>query len=382
MVSVLFVTFSSARAAAARYRVFQYLPYLKKENIRYRVFSQLSDWTTGHTISSVKFGKARKIIYYMQLALEKILRFYPILFLAARYDVVFLQRATFPLGLEKLLRLVNKNIIFDIDDSIYMPDSEEKGLIARFKRYEKAKEVARVLSVSKCVVVENSHIKNFVKKYCNNIYMITGPIDTKRNYVKPDRAGLPAITIGWIGSPSTALYLGMLDGALKSLSAKYNIKLKLIGLDDYKIAGGLKLELAAWSHKTEVSELHTFDIGIMPMPDNEWTRGKVGCKMLQYMANGIPAVVSYTPTNAEVIEDGVNGFLAHSEKDWVVKLSRLIDSAELRRGIGLAGRKSVEERYSVENSSVRFVEILRRYGPKSDSGRELPELPDDRYPLW
>jgi L-malate glycosyltransferase len=356
-IKILFVPSGYKKAPATRYRIYQFLPFLDKEGIDYNVYSVISDKMTDMMIDSPNFRKFRKIIYYIQVVAEKFVRSWAVVLSANRYDIIFLQRTTFTFGLEKLLRLANKNIIFDIDDSIYMPDREEPGIIGRLKKYIKKKEVVSVLKISKCVIVENSHIKNFVSRYCNNICMITGPIDTDRNYPRNDVNSEGEITIGWIGSPSTTAYLAMLGGSLRKLSDTYKIKLRLIGASSCDIAG-VKVEQVEWSEDTEVSELHKFDIGIMPMPDNEWTRGKVGCKMLQYMANSIPAVVSYTPTNAEVIEDGVSGFLARSDKEWVESLGALIRDERLRRSIGTAGRKVVEERYSLAKNGPIFLKVL------------------------
>lgn len=357
-ISILFIPFGSPKVAATRYRVSQYLPYLAERNIRYKVFSSISERTTGRMIESPNFRSIKKYMYYLQIVLEKLVRFCPILYLAAQYKIVFLQRTTFLFGLEKVLKIVNKNIIFDIDDSIYMPDTEEGGIIGWLKRYTKKSEVVSILKIAKCVIAENNHIKNFVQKYYSRIYIITGPIDITRNYAREERPDLGELVIGWIGSPATTLYLKLLDNVLKELSKRYKVKFKLIGASSYAI-DGVNVETVDWNYDTEISQLHTFDIGVMPMPDNEWTRGKVGCKMLQYMSNAIPSVVSYTPTNAEVIEDGLNGFIASSEGEWIEKLSRLIKDKELRYRIGLAGRKSVLEKYSIQANLPRYLEIFK-----------------------
>jgi glycosyltransferase involved in cell wall biosynthesis len=291
--------------------------------------------------------------------MERFIRAWRVIFLAGRFDLVFLQRTTFPLGMERLAWLRNRNIVFDIDDSIYLPDKKEGGIIGWMKRRIKKKEVVSILRVSKCVIAENNYIKDFVSRYCRDVRIITGPIDTGRNYPKDNiNRRSQDFIIGWIGSPSTTLYLSMLDTVFKQLNRKYNIRVRLIGASRYHI-DGVKVELADWSEETEVSELHKFDIGVMSMPDNEWTRGKVGCKMLQYMANAVPAVVSYTPTTAEVIEDGVNGFMAASEEEWFRKISLLIEDPSLREKIGMAGRKTAEERFSMEAAIPKYLEIFR-----------------------
>lgn len=357
VLKVLFVSNGGKMAPATRYRIYQYLPYLDSLGIDYSVCSIISDKTTLRMIGSSALSGFQRNLYYARVFVERIARFFRIFLLAGRFDIVFLQRTTFPLRLERLLKMKNKNIIFDIDDSIYMPDREEKGLIGWIKRYIKKEEVAAALKISRCVISENNHIKSFVLNYCDNVHIITGPIDTVKNFPKVHKPDGGRLTIGWIGSPSTAIYLSILDDVFRELSGKYDIKVNLIGAGRYLIQG-VSVENIAWAEATEVSELHKFDIGVMPMPDNEWTRGKVGCKMLQYMANAIPAVVSYTPTNAEIIEDEVNGFLAYNREDWIKKISMLIENWQTRRDIGNNGRKCIEEKYSVNANIKNFVKIL------------------------
>ncbi|KKT72855.1 MAG: Glycosyltransferase [Microgenomates group bacterium GW2011_GWA2_44_7] len=115
-----------------------------------------------------------------------------------------------------------------------------------------------------------------------------------------------------------------------------------------------------WSMEEEIEDLKTFDIGIMPMPDNEWTRGKCGFKAILYMNMGIPCVCSPVGVNREIITDGVNGFLAGTDEEWIEKLSLLIENAELRKKLGMAGRKTVEEKYSVNINAPRCLEIFKR----------------------
>ena len=358
--SILFVPFGTARVAATRYRIYQYLPYLAARNIRFRVFSLISDMTTKQMINSPKYAGIKKIFYYLQVSLEKLIRFIPVWYLAGKYKVVFLQRSTLPFGLSALLKMRNRNIVFDLDDAIFIPDSHEKGLIGFVKERSKATEVADILRVSKVAIVENDYIRDYCRRYCLDIRLIPGPIDTERNFVRPKTDKFPVV-IGWIGSPSTSIYLDLLAGVLTKIHAKEKVVIRLIGAGDFKLAG-LPLDNQAWSVKEEVGQLQSFDIGLMPMPDNEWTRGKLGAKMLQYMSVGVPTVASYTPTNAWVINDGVNGYLVRSEDEWVEKLTFLIKDASLREKIGSAGRKTVEERFSVSVNAPKFLAALTEAG--------------------
>jgi glycosyltransferase involved in cell wall biosynthesis len=355
---ILFVTLGTERVAASRYRVCQYLSYLKSQGVKFDIFSIISDFATRLAIRSPEFNSWIRFVYYIYVFFERFFRFWVALFKTPFYDVLFLQRATFPFGLAGLLSVFNKNIIFDIDDAIFMPDSSGRDPITRLKGYIKESELAAVLRVSKRVIVENDYIKDYVSKYCKNVHKIPGPIDTDRYFVKPNLTDGKEVVIGWIGSPATTSYLHMLDNVFKEILGRFNnVKIVLIGAGNYEFFDSRVVKVP-WSYDTEVEELQKFNIGIMPMPDDEWTRGKLGCKMLQYMAVGVPAVVSYTATNAELIADNKNGFLVKALAEWISRLSQLINDRDLRESIGMAGRQTVDEICSVKKNGPRLLEIF------------------------
>lgn len=357
---ILFIPYGTQNAPATRYRVTQYLAYLGERKIYCSVFSAISKFSTTLMIKSPDFKPFTRFLYYIYVSVERLVRLAAVTVVAGRFDIVFLQRTTFPCRFELLFKKMNKNIIFDIDDAIYLPDKQGNDIITRLKKYVKKNEVINVLKVSRAVIVENDYIKDFVSQYCRETYKIPGPIDTKRFFVTKKNP-TERVTIGWIGSPATTQYLHMLDDVFRRLAEKYNfINFKFIGLGKYEIPG-IKIENIKWSYATEVSELQSFDIGIMPVPDNEWTRGKLGCKMLQYMSVGVPAVVSYTPTNAEIIKNGENGFFASTNEEWERVLSRLIEDKELRSSIGQKGRETVALKCSLEGNTEKLVDIFKRF---------------------
>jgi glycosyltransferase involved in cell wall biosynthesis len=324
------------------------------------VFSIISDFSTTLAIRSPEFGGIARFFYYILVFIERFFRFWYVFMNAAYYDAVFLQRATFPFGLGRLLKLRKKEIVFDIDDAIFLPDTAKGDIITRFKAYVKETELKDVLWVSSCVIVENDYIKGYVSKYCQATYKIPGPIDTDRYRMKDEasRKGPGGPVIGWIGSPATTMYLGMLDGVFTSLLDKYHdLRIVLIGAGRYARQDD-RIVRKEWRYDTEVEELQQFDVGIMPMPNDEWTRGKLGCKMLQYMAVGVPSVVSFTPTNAEIVKNGENGFLVGGEAEWLDTISRLIENEKLRNDVGLAGRRTVEQMCSVQKNAPKLVGIL------------------------
>ncbi len=358
---ILFVILGTKKVAASRYRVYQYLPYLERSGIEYKVFSITSDFSTRLAIKSPELGPLKRFLYYIYVFFERFFRFWVVFFSSCRYDIVFLQRATFPFGLAGLLQFANKEIIFDIDDAIFLPDSSSGDLMTKFKGLIKERELVDVLRVSKCVIVENDYIRDYVSKYCEKVYKIPGPIDTDRYFVKSDKRKSPGedIVIGWIGSPATTSYLRLLDNVFKEILSMFSgVKVVLIGAGNYSFPDKRVMK-TPWSYDTEVGELQKIDIGIMPMPDDRWTRGKLGCKMLQYMALGVPSVVSYTPTNAELIKEGVDGFLVRTESEWTDILSKLIRDENLRSIVGAAGRRTVEKVCSVSVNGPKMMELFK-----------------------
>ena len=356
---ILFVTSGTRRVAASRYRVHQYLPYLRSHGVSCRVFSNISDISTGLSIRSPEFGNIARFAYYALLFIERFLRFWAVFFMAPGSDIIFFQRATFPLGLGRLLKVWNRKTVFDIDDAIFLPDTPKRDRMSRFKAFVKENELKEMLILSDCVIVENDYIGKYVSRYCSEVHKIPGPIDTDRYSVKEKDPENKEVVLGWIGSPATTGYLHILDGVFAETLKKFeNVKIVLVGAGNYGFPDPRVIR-RPWNYDTEISELQDFDIGLMPMPDDEWTRGKLGCKMLQYMAVGIPAVVSYTPTNAEVIEDGVNGFLARTEHEWNDILDKLIRDRGLRVKSGASGRRSVTETCSVFQNAPKLYRILK-----------------------
>jgi len=359
---ILFVVSGTKRVAATRYRVYQYLPYLENRGVECKVFSIASDFVTKLAIRSPELNGINRFIYYVVLFVERFFRFWFVFFKAGEFDLIFLQRATFPFGLGKLLRFHGEKIIFDIDDAIFLSDTPGHGIITKCKTFIKEREVRDVLSLARSVVVENDYISGYVSRYCEKVYKIPGPIDTERYFVRKKKNGNKVI-LGWIGSPATTFYLHLLDNVFSEILTRFqNIKIILIGAGNYNFPSN-RVFRREWSYEKEVEALQNFDIGLMPMPDDKWTRGKLGCKMLQYMAVGVASIVSYTSTNAEIIKNGENGFLIKTESEWINKLSDLINDRGLRENMGIAGRQTVEKVCSIRQNAPRLFEIFKTLAP-------------------
>ena len=340
-----------------RYRVEQYLPYLHKINAD---FSLRYFWSSKTYAILYKDGYFfRKVFSFIVGAIKRII---DIIFIYL-FDLVFIHREAFPIGgafFERLVWLLGKKIIFDFDDAIFSPSvSKTNSFVEKLKSHKK---IITIIKISSFVIAGNAYLADFARQYNKNVLVIPTSIDTER-YAYPERIyEKKEIVIGWMGSFTTVEFLSMLKNVFVALSRKFsNISFKIIG-GSFSMDGLSNVVSKAWSLTDELDDLKSIDIGIMPMPDNQWTRGKCGFKAILYMSMAIPSVCSDVGVNKEIIADGVNGFLADTEKEWIDKLSLLIKDGILRKNLGLAGQKTIEERFSVRVNSKRFLEtILKVY---------------------
>jgi glycosyltransferase involved in cell wall biosynthesis len=257
---------------------------------------------------------------------------------------------------ERKLSKLNVPLIFDFDDAIWLEDkSNHQGILGRLKKPGKTSEI---IALADKVIAGNSYLSEYGLKFNNNVHIIPTTIDTER-YIPREKAYGSQIVIGWSGSFSTIKHFEEIVPVLLQIKNKYQDKVsfKVIG-DARYLNSELGIQGIKWQAKTEVQDLQEFDIGIMPLPDEEWTKGKCGAKGLQYMGLAIPTIMSPVGVNTEIIADGVNGFLAETPDEWVDKLSQLIESVELRRKLGTAGRETVVKHYSVEANKAKYLRLF------------------------
>jgi len=355
---VLFIVPYPEEGPSNRLRVSQFLPYLKEAGIRFKLRPFV--FKMFYRILYSRGNYLKKIMFFIWSFLGRLVDIARLL----RYDVVFIHREACPLGppfFEWAARKFRKRIIFDFDDAIYLPNrSKYNNFIEWFKNPRK---VPYIVKISDRVIVGNKFLADFVAGYNKNVEVIPTCVDTETYYNTDERCVPGRITIGWIGSATTVEYLHMLKEVFVKLIERYPyLRLKIIG-GEFKINGLDEFIInKKWSLENEVSDLRSMDIGIMPMPDNEWTRGKCCFKALLYMSMRIPCVCSPVWLNKEIIKDGVNGFLALSDREWLDKLSFLIESEQLRKTIGLAGRRTVEEEFSVKENSSRYIKAIEKVG--------------------
>jgi len=347
---ILFLTAGDATVASSRIRVYQYVPYLQRAWIRC-IIIPITNARQEHKSRTWKLIKRR---------FNSGIRYFKIPFYSIVCDVVFIQKVLLPIGIQNLIRTLNSNIVFDFDDAIwlwYQSCAEPSSAVRR-------RLLRHTIERSKYVItLENDYLKKFALKFTRNILMVTGPVDCKRLFPKREKEN-KNIVIGWIGSPPNTPYLKPLFNVFKRISENHpNVIIELVGASNLKIEG-VNLVIKQWCLDTEVENLHDFDIGIMPLPDDKWTRGKGGYKLLQYMAVGIPCIASPVGINSILIREDVNGYLANSEDEWYEKLEILIKNRVLRESMGANGRKLVEEQYSLEAAVPKLIKLVKRVGTK------------------
>jgi glycosyltransferase involved in cell wall biosynthesis len=164
--------------------------------------------------------------------------------------------------------------------------------------------------------------------------------------------------LGWTGTPTTASYLAPLAPALRALARTHRFEFRVAGSTRPMAFEGVDTTNVAWSLDTEVALFNRCDIGVYPLPDDDWARGKCGFKAIQFMSCGVPVVASPVGVNREIVQDGVNGFLASTPDEWRLKMAALIDDSDLRRRIGAAGRRTIQERYSLQVTAPRVAAVF------------------------
>jgi glycosyltransferase involved in cell wall biosynthesis len=275
------------------------------------------------------------------------------------FDLVYIFRETSLLGPAYFERVIHRSgvpYVFDFDDAVFVSyKSPSNGYLSYLKFAGKTATSCRLAAH---VMAGNPYLAAYARRINENVTIVPTTIDTdKYTPLTYDRPSAP-IVIGWTGSYSTVQHLDTLRDTLKKLAREKTFRLRVIGTPAYQI-DGIDVEAMPWRASTELDDLSGIDIGMMPLPDDDWSKGKCGLKALQFMALGIPTVCSPVGVNTDIIQDSENGMLASSEGDWIKRLSLLIESPELREKLGRAGRRTVEEKYSAVSQAPRVYEIFK-----------------------
>ena len=216
----------------------------------------------------------------------------------------------------------------------------------------------KIMEISDAAVAGNEYLANEAKKHCRRVEIMTTPVDVKLNTPAAPENKRNEVVIGWIGLPGNLFYLDALAPVFQNLARKFpDIALSVVCSDFHDIEG-VKINKRAWSIESELEFLREMDIGLMPLTDDIWSRGKCGFKILQYFSVGVPVVASPVGINSDIVEHGVNGFLSATNEEWESHLAKLLSDRSLREKMGAAGRKTVAEKFSLNDYLERYVSLL------------------------
>ncbi|MEO5328903.1 MAG: glycosyltransferase family 4 protein [Magnetococcus sp. THC-1_WYH] len=350
-VNLLFFPKYTRTGASSRYRSFQYLPALEAAGLKSSVSPLFDDaylahkYAQGHaSVGNVLRAFARRIWSVLSVPRNAVI--------VIEYELL----PWFPAVLEHWLAWRGCRMVMDYDDAIFhLYDAHPNPWVRRLIGHK----IATVMRLAHTVVAGNPYLADYARRAgAQRVEVIPTVIDLVRYPMTERGSGSEPYTIGWIGSPSTAPYLCHIAPALAEVCKNRQVKLRVVGSGQIDLPG-VPAEWIPWNETTEVDEIRGFDVGIMPLPDEPWTRGKCGFKLIQYMACGLPVVASPVGVNSEIVEEGVNGFFAKTAEEWTEALRILKCNAVLRQQMGEAGRRKVEQQYALQVTGPRLVALIQ-----------------------
>jgi len=342
------------RSPGQRFRFEQYLEHLQENGFEWELSYIISEdddkilYQKGKYLQKAKLARKAWRIRSRDVAR------------ADEFDIIFIFREALLTGTSRFERAFSKSnakVVFDFDDAIWLPNVSLGN-----KKLQKLKSPAKtseILQIADLVFAGNNYLADYAKKYNQNVKVIPTTIDT--HYHDTDRKfDNETVCIGWTGTQTTVKYLNSLENVFKRLSDKYGKGICFKVISDYPWnVEGVNIQHIPWTLKEEIQQLSSIDIGLMPLTDDQWSKGKCGFKALQYMALQTVPVVSPVGVNCEIVEDSVNGFWAKDEEEWYRKLSLLIENMELRKKMGIAARKTIIDRYSVDAYTNIYIQHFK-----------------------
>ncbi len=353
---VLFVSPVPLEGAGCRARIIQYLPYLREAGIEAAVRPFMD--RAFFRIAYRRGAWGRKSFYMLRSVLRRLRDCLE----AGRYDVVYIYRECAPIGppvFEWLLMRWGKPIVYDLDDAIHLPSQQEqlRGRLGRWlKWYQK---VPWMLRRCQHAVVGNSYLKAYAERFASRVTVLPTPEDLGRFSAeeRPETDG--RLTIGWIGTHSTAQYLERIGSALEQVARRHAVELKVVGAGRPVTISGVSVANLPWKLEEEPQVVQSFDVGVYPLSGSEFDCGKACYKAILYMAAGVPVIASNYGANREIIQHECNGLLASTESEWVEHLTRLIEDPSLRNRLRKEGRRTVATRYSVAVNAPTLIGVLK-----------------------
>jgi len=354
MISLIYWTPYPETWASTRLRMLQFFPYLEARGIRCTLRPFLSP-----ELFNILYKPGVWIKKGMGMMVSLSHRVWD-LWEAIHGDALVVHREAILFGPPVLewitASLFQRILIFDFEDASFTPyDSPIYGRLARW--YKWPRKVDELIMMSRMVLAGNPEIERYVANKGRRVRSLPMVVDTDR-LTPRSPSERSEVLIGWIGSHSTTRYLDLVMPAIEQLGMKHRIRLRLVGASRPFSIQGIEVENFPWSLERENDYFRDCDIGLFPVADDEWSRGKSGGKAIHYMAAGAPMVASPVGINATLVRDGVNGFLARTSEEWFKYLEVLVEDPQLRRRIGQAGRAIAEAEFSLRIWGPRYVDYI------------------------
>jgi len=348
---VVFFTKYTRAGASSRYRSFQYAPALAALGIE-AVFEPLFD--DDYLLQ--KYASGRVNLGRVVLALlHRVIKVFAVprgATVVVEYELL----PWFPAWPERWLHWRGVRVLMDYDDALFHQYDAHPSFLVRAMLGRK---IATVMQLAQTVIAGNDYLATYARQAgASRVVVIPTVVDISLYAASLVPLATKKFTIGWIGSPSTARYLLAVAPVLAKVCAKGEAVVRLIGAGKIELPG-VPVESVAWSEATEVDEISRFDVGIMPLPDEPWARGKCGFKLIQYMACEVPVIASPVGVNQTLVEHDKNGLLADSLADWEQSLLGMMQDLEYRKRMGRQGRRKVQQAYDVNVTAPKLAELLR-----------------------
>lgn len=346
---ILFFTSYSIKGPSSRYRIYNYIKIYSQNSIKCGISYFWGEFYFKRII--FEKNKYLKLIYLSFYYPFCLMQRYFNLVRAPFYDVIHIERDFCPgfppIGEKIISKVLKKKIVYEFDDAVYLT-SKPKG------------KIEKVLKISSAIIAGNDILEDYAKAFCLKTIMIPTSIDVEKysECKQNTKKANDAIIIGWIGTSSTMKYLDIVKTAIIKLSKVYKIELNIICSQDLNWDNNVTINNIRWELDSYIYELCKFDIGIMPLYDTEWEKGKCGFKLIQYMGVGIPVIASPVGVNNKLILNDLNGYLAYTDEDWYRSIVKLIENKSLREEMGKYGKAQVEKEYSITVNSTKLIKLF------------------------
>lgn len=350
-----FVSKAVGHSPGQRFRIEQWAPLLERDHgihVDYAVFES-PPLTRALASKGAVAQKGAYILWdFARRALDVVA--------AEKYDAVYLYREAALLGptfYEHALKLRKIPFVVDFDDAIWINGTwGNNGVFARLRFPSKIETICRIADA---VSVGNEYLRDYASQFSSNVAIVPTTIDLEKYAVQPELADDAPFTILWSGSTPTLVHFETARPALEAIASRRKIVVKVIcnKPPERPIAGADNV-FVPWSDKGEAEAIGACHVGIMPLPNDEFSRGKCGLKALQYMATGRATVTAPVGMNRDLIEHGVSGLLANNQEEWIAAIEQLADDPALRRRIGAEGRRTVEKGFSAPAGASKLAAVL------------------------